>query len=85
MNPADRNLTLNIIFESTIIINEWISFEVTFARKEHSTIHDDGENLQKRLSKVFNLALQLTADIQRYCDNNRFVAGGEWRTICSKI
>lgn len=72
MKPEDRNTMLDILFESTIAINEWLSFEAIFAEKDHPMIKDDIEKLHKQLPKVYLHALLLLSYIQKSCNKSRF-------------
>jgi hypothetical protein len=72
MKPEDRNTMLDILFESTIAINEWLSFEAIFAWKGHPIIKDDIEKLYKLLPNVYIRALLLLSHIQKSCDKSGF-------------
>jgi hypothetical protein len=59
-------------------MNEWVLFEVTFTQAENPKIAEEIKNLRAQLPKVFDQALRLIAGIQRFCNNNRVVAGGKY-------
>ena len=72
MRPEDRDTMLDILFETTFAINEWITFESLFARKDHPAIAEDISNLHVLLPRIYSQALPLLADIQHFCDQEGF-------------
>ena len=53
----------NILFESVIAINEWISFESNFQKKGHDAIQDEVKELERLLTGQYLQALRLLCDI----------------------
>jgi hypothetical protein len=72
MSPEERSETLDILFESTITINEWISFEVNFPHIEHPAIKKEVEKLHTLLPKIYIRALRLLSKIQKHCEAKEF-------------
>lgn len=69
MRPEDRDTTLDIVFETTIAINELIIFESLFAERENSTIKEVIDKFNEALLSVYVQAMRLLAKIQHSCDN----------------
>ena len=53
----------NIVFESVIAINEWISFESNFQMKSNDAIQDEVKELERLLTGQYLQALRLICDI----------------------
>ena len=53
----------NIVFESVIAINEWISFESNFQKTSHDAIQDGIKELEILLTGQYLQALRLLCDI----------------------
>jgi hypothetical protein len=74
MRPEDRDATLDVLFESAIAINEWITFESLFSRQKNPTIVEDVGRIRELLPSVYSRALLLLAEIQYSCDKNWFMS-----------
>ena len=53
----------NILFESVIAINEWISFESNFLKKSHPLVKNQVKELEELLTDQYLQALRLLCDI----------------------
>lgn len=71
----------NVLFESVIAINEWISFESNFQRKSHEAIQDEVKELEGLLIGQYLQALRLLCDILLSWKGSRMKRAGWFRLV----
>jgi hypothetical protein len=67
MRPEDRSAMLDIIFESALGMNEWISFETRFAWRTHSRVEKEVEEMNELLPKLYLQVLLILSSINEHC------------------
>ncbi|KAF7507433.1 hypothetical protein GJ744_010492 [Endocarpon pusillum] len=63
LSPETKGKMRNILFESVIAINEWMSFETNFRKTDYDAIKDEVKELQALLTGQYLQALRLLCDI----------------------
>jgi hypothetical protein len=71
----------NILFESVIAINEWISFESNFLKKSHPIVENEVKELEGLLTDYYLEALQLLCDILLSLNGSLTKRAGEFSSI----
>jgi hypothetical protein len=75
----------NIIFECTIAINEWISFESNCPKKTHESIKTEVKELEDKLVDQYLLALRLLCDVILSCNAGKGKQASKYYTASISV
>ena len=78
LEPAQQRQVRNMLFESVNAINEWISFEANFVKRNNAVEHDFLE-LKGQLPDLYMLALQLLCTLLTALDASWLGRVGEYK------